>query len=380
MGDGGVKMKRDFWKLHEDVAFGKAKGKVIWQPRIDCWIDDKLFEQGELPGKYKDMKKSDIYRDLGCSARIYEYNGCFRRIWDSRVKNYQKDLGNNRVGNYLETPVGTVCQIIETTKSTWAGKIAKAWVTTEEDLKVWAWLEESSQWGWNQEHFDQTKAEWGRLGAPCIFMPRVSMQNLYIDLMGVEEAVYALYDYPDTIEAYFKTLRESHFRLIDVINDSPINIINFGDNIHSGTLSPALFEQYVLEEYQLRCERLHRSNKFVYSHFDGDNRGLTKYYQQTGLDGIEAITPLPQGDISLEEAKQGLGDMFLIDGLPAVYFDTIYDVGLLKETTHHILELFAPHLILGISDEISSTGDIERIRIVGEIVDQYNDKMDKTGE
>ena len=42
-----------------------------------------------------------------------------------------------------------------------------------------------------------------------------------------------------------------------------------------------------------------------------------------------------------------------------------------------ILDLFAPHLILGISDEISSTGEIERIRLVGRMVDEYNKKIEK---
>lgn len=28
--------------------------------------------------------------------------------------------------------------------------------------------------------------------------------------------------------------------------------------------------------------------------------------------------------------------------------------------------------MLGISDELSSTGDIERVRMVGEMVDEYN--------
>ncbi len=37
-----------------------------------------------------------------------------------------------------------------------------------------------------------------------------------------------------------------------------------------------------------------------------------------------------------------------------------------------LIELFSPKLILGISDEISLTGDIERIRVVGEIVEKYN--------
>lgn len=56
----------------------------------------------------------------------------------------------------------------------------------------------------------------------------------------------------------------------------------------------------------------------------------------------------------------------------AIYFDEIYPVEVLEECVHKILKLFAPNLILGISDEISSTGDIERIRLVGKIVDEYN--------
>jgi len=40
--------------------------------------------------------------------------------------------------------------------------------------------------------------------------------------------------------------------------------------------------------------------------------------------------------------------------------------------TKKIIDLFAPKLILGISDEISSTGDIERVKIVGNMVEEYN--------
>ena len=40
-----------------------------------------------------------------------------------------------------------------------------------------------------------------------------------------------------------------------------------------------------------------------------------------------------------------------------------------------VIDLFAPNLVLGISDEISSTGDLERVRLVGEIVEEYNRQM-----
>lgn len=58
---------------------------------------------------------------------------------------------------------------------------------------------------------------------------------------------------------------------------------------------------------------------------------------------------MPQGDVTLEEVHRALGDMYLLDGIPAVYFDESYSVETLVDCVHKILDLFAPHLILGIS-------------------------------
>jgi hypothetical protein len=174
------------------------------------------------------------------------------------------------------------------------------------------------------------------------------------------------------VAAYFRALDESHDRLIDVINASPVEIINFGDNLHSGTLSRGLFCRYVLPAHQRRCERLHAAGKFVHTQWDGDTRSLLPFARETGLDGIEAITPQPQGDVTLEEIKAALGNrMFLLDGIPAVYFDAEYPASAPEECARRLIELFAPRLVLGISDEISSHGDIERIREVNRIVAEY---------
>jgi len=165
--------------------------------------------------------------------------------------------------------------------------------------------------------------------------------------------------------------------MIDLINESPINIVNFGENVHSATLSPELFLEYHMPAGQRRCERLHSAGKFVFSHWDGDCGPLLRYARETGLDGIEAITPYPQGDVTLEQIKEGLGDeMYLLDGIPAIYFDETFSDEVLAECVHRLIELFAPKLVLGISDELSSTGDIERIRLVGRIVDEYNAQFD----
>ena len=81
--------------------------------------------------------------------------------------------------------------------------------------------------------------------------------------------------------------------------------------------------------------------------------------------------------MTLDQIKEALGDeLFLLDGIPAVYFDDTFSVDTLVECTHRLIELFAPKLVLGISDEISSTGDLERVRIVGQIVDEYNARFE----
>ena len=163
-----------------------------------------------------------------------------------------------------------------------------------------------------------------------------------------------------------------------MINKSPIRMVNFGDNIHGGLLNDELFEKYILPVYQKRCKLLHEHNKFVYAHWDGDVKSVLKYVKDTGLDGIEAITPLPQGDVTLQEVKEALGDdIWLIDGVAAILFDTRYTEEQLIEQVKECIDLFAPKLILGISDEISSTGDMERVRIVRDYVEEYNRKMEE---
>lgn len=206
-----------------------------------------------------------------------------------------------------------------------------------------------------------------------MFMPRVNVQDLYINTMGVERGVWAIYEWGAVVDDYFRALHGCHLRMIDVINASPIMLVNYGDNLHCATLSPRLYEEYVLPAYIERGDKLHSGGKWICSHWDGDTRALLKYARISNLDGIEAITPRPQGDVTLEEAKEALGDdIFLLDGIPAVYFDATFTDDDLAECTEKVIALFAPKLVLGISDEMSSQGDIERIRLVGRIVDDYN--------
>ena len=89
----------------------------------------------------------------------------------------------------------------------------------------------------------------------------------------------------------------------------------------------------------------------------------------------------PQGEGTIRKRPDGRGEGRIIIGHKkdgTRIYKSVF--GKTQKSTltqmHKLIDLFAPNLILGISDEISSTGDIERIRLVGKIVDEYNAKID----
>ena len=75
---------------------------------------------------------------------------------------------------------------------------------------------------------------------------------------------------------------------------------------------------------------------------------------------------------SVEEIKDAIGNKILLDGIPSILFLSEYSNDYLKEYTQKVLELFSPHLILGVSDELSPNGDIRKIEKIIEIVNNFN--------
>jgi len=61
----------------------------------------------------------------------------------------------------------------------------------------------------------------------------------------------------------------------------------------------------------------------------------------------------------------------LIDGIPATHFLPPISREELESFVGKLLETFSPNIIVGISDMPPPDGDIEKARMVGEIVKEY---------
>ena len=204
---------------------------------------------------------------------------------------------------------------------------------------------------------------------------RSPLQRLILDYMGFENTIYALHDYPDRVRAFLKVIEETDDPLYEVISDCPCEFQSFGENIDSILDSLPLYKKYLLPYYKKRIKQLHKKQKFCHIHMDGSLKTFLPYInEEAGFDGIEAATTLPQGDVSLEELKNAMGNTILLDGIPAILFLSYYSYKELENFALKVLKIFSPNLILGISDELPPDGDIKKVKFISEIVKSFKAK------
>ena len=77
------------------------------------------------------------------------------------------------------------------------------------------------------------------------------------------------------------------------------------------------------------------------------------------------------GDMTLEQIKAAVGDSIVVlDLIPATHFLEHFSLQDCLDFAKRIMDMFTPRLILGVSDEISGVGKIERIEAISELVDE----------
>lgn len=355
-------------ELNERIFRRESVPHVLWQPRIEHWYNVNRRE-GALPARYRHMSLLEVFDDLGCSVRPYwAFNPCIRIEDDDRIRRETRTDGDLEITT-THTPAGKLEHINKKTSLT--HHVHKYPVVTPEDMRAMEWILRHRRVRFDMDCYREACGLIGDRAAPTIYISRINIMRIVIEFMGFQNALTALYEMPKEMERFIQAINETDDALLDVVCACPIEIINFGDNIHQALCPPPVFERWVLPEYQRRNERMHAAGKKTYPHWDGDCGQLLPYAQDCGFDGYEAITPLPQGDISLEQVCDALGDCILLDGIPCTDFLPSEPVKGLVENTRKCIEYFHPRLVLGISDEISPVGDIERVRLVAQICAEY---------
>ncbi|KXA99885.1 hypothetical protein AKJ40_02265 [candidate division MSBL1 archaeon SCGC-AAA259M10] len=378
-------------------TFGEEDpGGVVWQPRIENWYDVNKA-QGDLPERYQNMDLLEVYDDLDASPRPYlipypspeDLRG--EEGWGGFCPQYAppvikiKSKGNvegeirKEEGEIIErwdTPKGRLTRRWKPPQTSISARVHEYPIKDIEDLDTLEYILEDQQWEFDLDAWKEVKNRIGDRAPIAAIAGRAPLQELHMFFMPYEKAINRLLkSNPKKVKNFLKKALELKSEAFDTLAESPVELICLADNLDGRLLGPSLFEEHILPYYQRYAPELKDVGKLIYAHWDGSLRGILNYAQDTKLHGLEALTPKPQGDVTLEEIKEALGDnMVLLDGVPAQLFMPNESEKALEKTVKKILNMFYPNIVLGISDELPPKANIERVKLVSEIVRDWNKK------
>jgi hypothetical protein len=343
------------------VFQGEPVPHVFFQPRFEPWFEwHRQFES--LPPQLEGRTLREAYDMLGASMRtVHYYTGQPDPIvmeYDDAVRVSEQREGG-RLRRRFETPHGPLFETQRyTVDRTW--RTVEFLAKTSEDLPALRWLLARRRFHFSEENFAAGAAYLGDRGVPQFWVPKSPYLALAQQLMKYEHFVYALADRRAMMEDIMAVIDASYEALYEELTGSGrLDILNFGENIAMAYLSPRYFERYLIPWYERRAGQLRAAGIFTHIHIDGNFRPLLPYLADLPFDGLEALTPEPQGDVTLEEMAAHLGDKVLLDGIPAVLFLEHYPREALAACVERIVDLFHPRLVLGISDELPEAGGEE---------------------
>jgi hypothetical protein len=352
------------------VFEGKRSDKIVCQPRIDHWYDVNK-KLGTLPAEYRGKELLEIYDDLRASPRTYQF-------YDSTIKVTQGDRvdmkvveDETKIVTTYVTPIGKLREVQTRTVYGTTTYHTEYLLKGPEDFRTLAYVLERQDFEFDGKLFERISNMIGDRSEPILNLPWASVQRLTVDLMGLEKTVLSLWKHPKETQELVQAVQENDGRRIDLIKTTPFRFVNFADNIDQDLISPSMFEKYMLPWYKEKTRELHGAGKICVSHWDGNIKALIRYARDTGLDALECVPPSPMGNVTLEELHEAMKGMVLFDGIPATYFLNLVSKQELVDFTRRILSLFSPKIILGISDMLPPTGDIERVRTISEIAEKY---------
>jgi hypothetical protein len=369
--------KRDKLSFSPRLYYWYTKNKSYLNPRIFQKRGKPLFET-EIPAHFLNKSQIEIFDLLNASPRYTSETMFVPLTTYNPVLNPFKigyRIAKTKDGGYttkIKTKYGDLTQVLNPPGGGMSGFPKEYYVKSIDDIKIMKYVLEHSHLYVLKPFIKYAEFKLRNRGVLSTFCPRSPYQRCILEYMGFIRTTLLLRRYPREMEDFFSFLAEKDNHVYEELSKSRIPILNFGENIDAQLTPPPMFKKYCIPYYQQRVKQLHQAGKYCHIHIDGDFKDLLPFFGELPFDGLEALTPQPAGDVSIEELKSVMVNKILLDGIPSILFLPQYSFDYVREYTMNLIKTFSPNLILGVSDEMPPNGDIRKIEMIAQIIENYD--------
>jgi hypothetical protein len=151
-------------------------------------------------------------------------------------------------------------------------------------------------------------------------VPYGATRAIFGEDAGLEPWVFAQMDHPDQFARLLRALTEKEEQRMELIAASPAEFIGFG--WLQGVWGVDKIKKYELPFYKKWVPYLQSKGKIVSIHADAINlKAFKDLIPEIGVNVVEAFTPPPVGNLSIEEAREAWGpDVVIWINFPETIF------------------------------------------------------------
>jgi hypothetical protein len=187
------------------------------------------------------------------------------------------------------------------------------------------------------------------------------------------DLTFLLMDEPEEMNKTFDAIQQAHDTIYRHIVRGPKSYVMVCENLTAQTMG-GYFDQYIAPHLKRWSGWLHGAGHRTMIHNDGTLLGTLDKLGATGIQCVDSVVPKPVGDVAPEDLRAVAGDeIIMLGGLPGAMFAPPYTAKDIERQVMKLIELYKDSgtFMFGVADQVPPNGDLELVRLVGQLVEKY---------
>jgi corrinoid protein of di/trimethylamine methyltransferase len=383
------------------AARGIMPDIIPYAPRIDLWFHSNQL-RGTLPDRYRKATSADDiaiaegwalhkvvleFMAFGEDAIIDRCLGVYRIPTQGFLTQLPADV-QRRVEKHgdefrveYHTPIGQVKGSFVFSDEMRRSGISVPWIKDHllkkpEDYETVGYLFEHMRVEPAYDGYNRWAAGIGDNGLPVAYALTAGspMHHIMKILLDSTDFYYKYRDYKKEMFMLAEKMGGYFEQVIEVISNGPAEVALIGANFDDMLTYPPFFKEHIYPWLQRASDRLHRKNKLMLCHTDGENRGLIELLYTCGMDIADSVCPYPMTKLRISEYYKSWGDKITIfGGIPSNLM--LEESATDPEFESYLDTLFSAiypgsRFILGIADTTPPFASFRRLQRIHELVQQ----------
>ena len=266
--------------------------------------------EGHMP---KDPAARQRLMNLGLSVR--RSAGVFRESTPNVAFRVEEE-GHDGVRGIHRTPFGEVWKLSRKGAYDSYAPI-EFYIKSKDDFKAVEFIIKDRCYETTYDEFRAVQARTGDDGVVVAGIGYSPLLELQLVWLGQENFCYMMADAPDAVLSLYRTICEDEDKRKALVAKSPARYVNYCGNVVPEMLGMENLRQYVEPRWKAFADQLHAHGKKMGSHLDANNLLLLDMIRSSGMDYVEAFTPPPDCNVSVELARRELPGRVLWINFPS---------------------------------------------------------------